>query len=133
MPAANDNEATRPRTGVTIGVTGIRLCAHVGVTDQERVAERDLLVDVVLAPADIEALTSDDLGGTVDYARAVRVAADVVAKGEYRLIEHIAALIADRLFAELRVLEVSVSVHKPVPPAARFSPSAPTWETAPLD
>lgn len=115
--AAGNNDETCPQAGLTIGITGIRLRARVGVTMQERVSERDLLVDVLLVPAATEGLASDDLGGTVDYAQAVRIAADVVAKGEYRLIEHMGALIADRLLAELRVLEVSVSVRKPAPPA----------------
>jgi dihydroneopterin aldolase len=110
------DEAHTPSADVRIGVVGISLQARIGVTDQERAVERALLVDVELVPRAVEGLSTDDLAGTVDYGRVVRLVAEIVRGGEYRLIEYLAALICGRLLAELDVLEVSVSVRKPAPP-----------------
>ena len=105
-------------TDVTIGVTGISLQARVGVKDEERAVERALLVDVELVPRRVEGLSSDDLAGTVDYGHVVRLVTQIVTAAEHRLIEHIAALVCDRVLAELDVSEVSVTVRKPAPPTA---------------
>jgi dihydroneopterin aldolase len=112
-----DQQATG-RGDVTIGVTGISLQARVGVTDPERAIERTLLVDVELVPRIVEGLTTDDLAGTVDYGRVVRLVAEIVTGDEHRLIEHIAALVCDRILAELDTSQVSVTVRKPAPPTA---------------
>jgi 7,8-dihydroneopterin aldolase/epimerase/oxygenase len=112
-------------TDVVIGVTGISLQARVGVKDEERAVERALLVDVELVPRVVEGLATDDLAGTVDYGQVVRLAAEIVTGDEHRLIEHIAALVAGRLLAELDVLEVSVTVRKPGPPTA--APALEAW------
>jgi 7,8-dihydroneopterin aldolase/epimerase/oxygenase len=101
---------------VTIGVNGICLQARVGVTDEERAAERTLMVDVELVPHSTDGLRSDDLAGTVDYARVVQLVSDIVMGGEHRLIEHLAALLCDRLMSELAIRQVSVTVRKPAPP-----------------
>ena len=112
-----DQQATGPGD-VTIGVTGISLQARVGVTDPERAIERALLVDVELVPRIVEGLTTDDLAGTVDYGRVVWLVAEIVTGDEHRLIEHIAALVCDRILAELDTSQVSVTVRKPAPPTA---------------
>jgi dihydroneopterin aldolase len=110
---------------VVIGVTGIDLQARVGVKDEERAVERTLLVDVELVPRVVEGLSTDDLAGTVDYGQVVRLVAEIVTGDEHRLIEHIAALVADRLLAELDVHQVSVTVRKPAPPTA--APALEAW------
>jgi 7,8-dihydroneopterin aldolase/epimerase/oxygenase len=110
---------------VVIGVTGIDLQARVGVKDEERAVERTLLVDVELVPRVVEGLSTDDLAGTVDYGQVVRLVAEIVTGAEHRLIEHIAALVGDRLLAELDVHRVSVTVRKPAPPTA--APALEAW------
>ena len=110
---------------VVIGVTGIDLQARVGVKVEERAVERTLLVDVELVPRVVEGLTTDDLAGTVDYGQVVRLVAEIVTGNEHRLIEHIAALVGDRLLAELDVHEVAVTVRKPGPPTA--APAVEAW------
>ena len=110
---------------VVIGVTGIDLHARVGVKDEERAVERRLLVDVELIPCVVEGLNTDDLAGTVDYGQVVRLVAATVTGDEHRLIEHIAALVGDRLLAELAVHQVSVTVRKPAPPTA--APALEAW------
>lgn len=103
-------------TDVTIGVSGICLKARIGVTEEERTTERTLMVDVELVPRGVDGLRSDDLAGTVDYARVVQLVAEFVTGGEYRLIEHLAALLCDRLVSEVAIRQVSVTVRKPTPP-----------------
>lgn len=110
---------------VVIGVEGVSLQARIGVTDEERATARPLLVDVELLPRAVEGLITDDLAGTVDYGHVVRLVGEMVTGGEYRLIEHFAALLCDRLLAELDVLQVSVTVRKPAPPTA--TPAAEAW------
>jgi dihydroneopterin aldolase len=101
---------------VTIGVSGICLQSRVGVTDEERAVERTLMVDVELVPRTVDGLRSDDLAGTVDYARVVQLVSEVVTGAEYRLIERIAALLCDRLVSDLAISQVTVTVRKPAPP-----------------
>jgi len=110
------DDQSRVPVDVTIGVSGISLQARVGVTDEERVAERTVTVDVEFVPCRVNGLSSDDLADSVDYARVVQLVAEIVRGGEYRLIEHLAALLCDRLVAELAVREATVTVSKPAPP-----------------
>jgi dihydroneopterin aldolase len=120
------NEQTGHGAGdLVIGVDGISVQARVGVSEQERAAERTLLIDVRLVPAKTGGLRSDDLEDTADYGQAVRLVAAVVTGGEFRLVEHVAALVADKLLAELPVVEVSVAVRKPSPPTE--APATEAW------
>ena len=101
---------------LTIALEGIELWCHCGVSAEERAVEQRLVVDVFLRPATTRALASDELADTIDYGTATALVHAAVERGEYKLIEHLASVIADDLLAALAIAEVRVTVRKPSPP-----------------
>lgn len=100
-----------------IELRGLRLTAHVGVPEAERMQAQplefniDLIVDL-RPPAE-----SDDVADTVDYGVAAIAIADAVGKGQHRLLERVAKVAAGAAFgADERVLAATVTVRKVRPP-----------------
>ena len=93
-----------------IEVHGLKLFGRHGVNDDERRDGQAFLVDVTLDAAEPKA---DDIDATIDY----RLVRDIVRRindvESYRLLETLAAAIADALNAELRVKRVRVTLRKP--------------------
>lgn len=83
--------------------------------EQDRAQPFEVDVDLVLdltAPG-----LTDDLADTVDYGAVVAIAAGVVERERHRLLERVAARIADDvLAADGRIAEVDVTVRKLRPP-----------------
>jgi 7,8-dihydroneopterin aldolase/epimerase/oxygenase len=95
---------------------GLRARGRHGWFDWEREQGQEFVVDVELTLDTRPAAAADDLAATVDYGT---LGTDVVALVEgdpVRLIETLAARIADRCLADGRVDAVSVTVHKPQAP-----------------
>ena len=101
---------------LTISLEGIELWSHCGVSAEERAVEQRLIVDVLMRPPARQALVSDELADTIDYGTAAALVYAAVERGEYKLIEHLASVIADDLLAALPLIEVRVTVRKPSPP-----------------
>jgi len=99
-----------------IRLTGVRARGHHGVHPEERrdgqmfVVDAELVVD--LAPA----AASDDLPLTVDYAKVASAIVAEIVGPPCNLIETVAVRVADRILADPRVTEVTVTVHKPQAP-----------------
>jgi dihydroneopterin aldolase len=100
-----------------ITLTGLRVRGRHGVFEHERRDGQDFLVDLAVSADLAPAGRTDDLADTLDYGALARVAADVVAGPPYRLIESVAARIADDvLHTDERIEGVEVTVHKPSAP-----------------
>jgi dihydroneopterin aldolase len=96
----------------TILLQGIRLEGRHGASDEERALPQMLEMDLVVE-ADLRAAgASDDLVDTVDYGPLVEICRTVVEDGSHRLLEAIAAAIAERVLMVPRVLAVTVRVRK---------------------
>lgn len=96
-----------------ITLRGIRFEGHHGVSEEERslpqLFEVDLQIELDLSIAG----RTDDLDDTVDYGPLVEVVRDVVERSSHRLMEAIAAAIAEGVHAVApRVEEISVRVRK---------------------
>ena len=93
-----------------VEVHGLELFGRHGVNDDERRDGQAFLVDVTL---DIAEPNEDDIDATIDY----RLVRDIVRRindaESYRLLETLAAAIADALNAELQAKRVRVTVRKP--------------------
>jgi len=99
-----------------IRLTGVRARGHHGVLPDERRDGQVFVVDVELVVDLAAAAASDQLGLTVDYATvAAGVVADIVGD-PCDLIETLAARIATRILGDVRVEQVTVTVHKPQAP-----------------
>jgi FolB domain-containing protein len=88
----------------------------VGWTDEERASPQFVLVDLDVATDVTRSSASDDLADTVDYATLVSKVATYVAGRETRLLERLAAEVADLVSAMNGVNGVSVEIAKEVVP-----------------
>ena len=93
-----------------VELVGLEVFGQHGVDDDEREQGRTFLYDVAL---EVAAPASDRLEDTVDY-RAVAACVRTVSEArKYRLIEVLAAAVADELAACFPVEHVRVHVRKP--------------------
>ena len=107
-----------PEVGATVEIVGLSLFTHHGVTAAERDVGQRLLIDVRFDIGEPDALITDRVEDTVDYAEACQVIALVAQQRSYRTLERLCGVIADRLASEFGAQSVSVKVSKPEPPMA---------------
>jgi dihydroneopterin aldolase len=97
---------------VTIEVRGLELFGHHGVLDNERRAGQRFLFDLWLEVPD-DAARSDRIEDAVDYREVVVAVRDVSDSSAFRLLEALAAAVADALLARFALERVRVRVRKP--------------------
>ena len=114
---------------VTIELVGLEVFGRHGVEDDERRQGRTFLYDVAL---EVEPPASDRLEDTVDYRAVAACVRDVSDAAQYRLIEVLAAAVADELADRFPAGRVRVRVRKPGinPAGLTVSYSAATAERA---
>jgi dihydroneopterin aldolase len=95
---------------VVIELAGLELAGHHGVFDEERETLQPFLYDVEL---EVDEPHSDGLEQTVDYREVVAVIREVSGHREFRLLETLAAMIADALLARFPASSAYVRVRKP--------------------
>lgn len=94
-------------------LSGARLQARIGVTEQERAQPQELVVDVELAVDTREAARRDDLRFSIDYAAVWRKLESVAGLQPYALVETLAERIAAAVLEEFPAEAVRVLVRKP--------------------
>jgi dihydroneopterin aldolase len=99
-----------------IRLTGLRVRGHHGVYDAERLEGQEFVVDVALEVDLAPAAGSDDVADTVHYGELAGELVAIVAGEPVRLIETLAARLADACLADGRVSGATVTVHKPQAP-----------------
>ncbi|HEV2781418.1 MAG TPA: dihydroneopterin aldolase [Actinophytocola sp.] len=99
-----------------IVLTGLKVRGHHGVFDHERRDGQDFLVDVTVWIDLNLAARTDDLDDTLDYGAMAARAAEIVSGEPRRLIETVAADIAEDVMTDARVHAVEVTIHKPSAP-----------------
>jgi len=97
-------------------VTGLRELGVHGVLPEEQTRPQPFEVDLELLVDATSAGSSDDLEDTVDYSAVCDAVSRVVASESYRLLERLAARIAEVCRSDPRVLGVVVEVRKLHPP-----------------
>jgi dihydroneopterin aldolase len=110
--------------GDRIEVRGLQVEGIHGVDDDERSRPQPFEVDLDIYLDTAPAGSSDDVGDTADYARAVAAAAAVVRGPSRRLLESLAAAVADAVLADRRAAAVTVVVRKLAPPVSERLGSA---------
>ena len=108
------DEGSEP--SLTIEITGLSLYTRHGVSEAERELGQRLLIDLSLELSDCDAMVTDRLEDTVDYADACEQVALAAQERSYRTLERLCAAIADRLLDRLGAESVRVKVTKPEPP-----------------
>ncbi len=97
-------------------IEGIRFQAHCGVTPDERQRPQLLLTDLTFSCPAHNAIQSDNLATTVDYAKVVQRVIDVGTARETALIEKLADRIVHALLAEFPIERVTIWLRKAAPP-----------------
>jgi dihydroneopterin aldolase len=99
------------RMSVTVELYGLEVPGAHGVDEPERQAPQTFLYDLRLEVPD--AATSDRLEDTVDYREVVRCVQGVSDGRQFRLLEAMAAAVADALVACFALEAARVRVRKP--------------------
>jgi 7,8-dihydroneopterin aldolase/epimerase/oxygenase len=110
----DDDEAPEPT--VTIEITGLSLYTQHGVSEAERELGQRLVIDVAFELTDCDALVTDRIEDTVDYAEVCEQVALAAQERSYKTLERLCTAIADRLMARYGADSVRVKAAKPEPP-----------------
>ena len=102
-----------------ISIVDLEVFYRVGVPDAERARPQRLLLTVEMASDFSAAAQSDAIADTIDYYAVTRRLLEFGGGREWKLIEKLAADIADAILAEFKPAEVSVAVKKFILPEAR--------------
>jgi dihydroneopterin aldolase len=95
-----------------IEIRRLRVPTRIGVPDEERAAPQELRVSLTISLATGFAEMADELAKTLDYAALATGIQVLAAARPRRLIETLAADIADHVLADPRVRAVEVVVEK---------------------
>jgi dihydroneopterin aldolase len=108
-------------TATVFRIDGLALHAYHGVHEAERTLGQHFLLDIV-ATADVaDALRTDRIIDSVNYAELIKAAADAFTDRKFNLIEAAANAVADNLLGRFpKIGAVTVTVHKPSAPVAAF-------------
>lgn len=100
-------------------IRDLELFVRVGVPDEERARPQRLLISIEAACDVARAVAKDDLAGSIDYEAVCRRLAAWTPVRDWRLIETLAAEIAELLLREFGASAATVEVKKFVLPQTR--------------
>lgn len=104
----------------TIIIKDLAVACRVGVPDAERAQPQTLLLTIELQTDFSMAARSDELRDTIDYYAVTQRLLHFGDRREWRLIEKLAADIADCLLAEFHPLQVTVEIKKRILPETDY-------------
>jgi 7,8-dihydroneopterin aldolase/epimerase/oxygenase len=111
-----DEDDEVPEPTVTVEITGLSLYTQHGVSDAEREIGQRLVIDVAFELTDCDAMVTDRVEDTVDYAEVCEQVALAAQERSYKTLERLCAAIADRLMERYGADSVRVKAAKPEPP-----------------
>jgi dihydroneopterin aldolase len=110
---AHDNG---PSSAVEVEIRGLSIFTHHGVTDAEQEVGQRLEFDITLDVPDCDAVLTDRLEDTIDYAEACDIVALAATERNYRTLERLCQVVAERLMERYGSDTVRVRAAKPEPP-----------------
>jgi 7,8-dihydroneopterin aldolase/epimerase/oxygenase len=102
-------------------INGIRAYGYVGFLPEEQVLGQWFEVDLTIWTALAQAGQSDQLEDTYDYSQVVPQIQQLIETAKYKLIEKLAAEIAQIVLVSPKARQVRVKLTKPNPPMPGFS------------
>ena len=105
-------------SSVEVELRGLSIYTHHGVTDAEQEVGQRLEFDVTLEIPEVDAVLTDRLDDTVDYAEVCDIVALAATERSYRTLERLCQVVAERLMERYDCEEVRVRAAKPEPPVA---------------
>jgi dihydroneopterin aldolase len=105
-----------PESVVEVELRGLSIYTHHGVTDAERELGQRLEIDVSFDVPDCDAVLTDRVEDTIDYAEVADIVALAATDRSYRTLERLNHVIAERLMDRYGCDSVRVRSAKPEPP-----------------
>ena len=103
-------------SSVEVELRGLSIYTHHGVTDAEQEVGQRLEFDLTFEIPDCDAVLTDRLDDTVDYAEVCDIVALAATERSYRTLERLGQVVAERLMERFACDEVRVRAAKPEPP-----------------
>jgi 7,8-dihydroneopterin aldolase/epimerase/oxygenase len=104
------------QTVVTIEISGLSLYTHVGVSAAEREVGQRLLFDIRIDVGESDATETDRIEDTVDYGEVCQLVALIAQQRNYKTLERLCTVVADRIIEDFGAEAVWVKAAKPEPP-----------------
>jgi 7,8-dihydroneopterin aldolase/epimerase/oxygenase len=101
---------------VDVEIRGLSIFTHHGVTEAEQEIGQRLEIDVSFDVPDCDAVLTDRLEDTVDYAEVCDIVALGATERSYKTLERLCQVIAERLMERFACESVRVRAAKPEPP-----------------
>src|SRR5437773_5737574 len=103
-------------SSVDVEIRGLSIFTHHGVTEAERETGQRLEIDISFDVPDCDAVLTDRVDDTVDYAEVCEIVAHAATERGFRTLERLCQVIAERLLERFRCDAVRVRAAKPEPP-----------------
>ena len=101
---------------VEVELRGLSVYTHHGVSDAEQEVGQRLEIDVSFDVPDCDAVLTDRIEDTIDYAEVCDIVVLAATERSYRTLERLAHVIGERLVERYGCEHVSVRAAKPEPP-----------------
>jgi dihydroneopterin aldolase len=103
-------------TSVEIELRGLSIYTHHGVSDAEQEIGQRLEFDITFDVPDCDAVLTDRLEDTIDYAEVCDIVALAATERSYRTLERLCRVVGERLVERFGCESVTVRAAKPEPP-----------------
>jgi 7,8-dihydroneopterin aldolase/epimerase/oxygenase len=103
-------------SGAEIEIRGLSIYTHHGVSDAEQEIGQRLEFDISFDVPDCDAMLTDRLEDTVDYAQVCDIVALAATERSYRTLERLCQVVGERLMERYGSETVRVRAAKPEPP-----------------
>ena len=103
-------------SSVTVEIRRLSVFTHHGTTETEREVGQRLEFDVSFDVPDCDAVLTDRIDDTVDYAAVAEVIAAAATERSYNTLERTCRVVGERLIERFGCEAVSVGAFKPEPP-----------------
>jgi 7,8-dihydroneopterin aldolase/epimerase/oxygenase len=111
-----EGHADGAESAVDVELQGLSIYTRHGVTDAEQEVGQRLVIDVGFDVPDCDAVLTDRLEDTIDYAEVADIVALAATERSYRTLERLGNVIAERLMERFGCDSVRVRAAKPEPP-----------------
>ncbi len=103
-------------SSVQVELRGLSIYTHHGVTDAEQEVGQRLVLDISFDVPDCDAVLTDRIEDTIDYAEVSDIVALAATERSYRTLERLCGVITERLMERFGSDLVRVRAAKPEPP-----------------
>jgi dihydroneopterin aldolase len=105
-----------PESTVEVELRGLSIFTHHGVSDAEQEVGQRLEFDISFDVPDCDAVLTDRLEDTIDYAEVCDIVALAATERSYRTLERLCQVVGERLVERFGSESVRVRAAKPEPP-----------------